>query len=231
MLRVARGRVPRVALLAVLCRRRRTPIAADRSIPPSSLPRRRSRPRARRGGGYLRALGRSCRGLASAFASDASTCCSIATVAAMVRARGRQPGDVYQAAGGWLGKESVSRRRQSRTPVLRRRFLTQSWTTSPFPLTTWHGDAVNPARRSRRRRAGAFFRRATARRRDRPRHRASRNVVVPDASGRTCMDGGACPLCAMALVPIPPPRMGEFKLDVELLGSRWRRIGTDAGGP
>jgi hypothetical protein len=27
---------------------------------------------------------------------------------------------------------------------------------------------------------------------------------------------GTCPLCAMALVPIPPPRMGEFALDVEL---------------
>ena len=37
---------------------------------------------------------------------------------------------------------------------------------------------------------------------------------------------GTCPLCAMALVPIPPPRMGEFKLDVELLG----RPGGGASG-
>ncbi len=50
--------------------------------------------------------------------------------------------------------------------------------------------------------------------------------MVPDASGRTASNGGACPLCAMALVPIPPPRMGEFKLDVELLG----RPGGGASG-
>jgi hypothetical protein len=29
--------------------------------------------------------------------------------------------------------------------------------------------------------------------------------------------GGKCPLCAMPLVPIPPPRVGEYKLDVTLL--------------
>src|SRR5262245_14337573 len=25
---------------------------------------------------------------------------------------------------------------------------------------------------------------------------------------------GTCPLCAMALVPIPPPRLGEYRLEV-----------------
>lgn len=39
-------------------------------------------------------------------------------------------------------------------------------------------------------------------------------------------NGGTCPLCAMALVPIPPPRMGEFKLDVEWLA----RPGGGASG-
>ena len=28
--------------------------------------------------------------------------------------------------------------------------------------------------------------------------------------------GGKCPLCAMPLVPIPPPRLGEYKIDVTL---------------
>jgi hypothetical protein len=29
-------------------------------------------------------------------------------------------------------------------------------------------------------------------------------------------DGGSCPLCKMALVPIPPPRIGEYRMDVVL---------------
>jgi hypothetical protein len=37
---------------------------------------------------------------------------------------------------------------------------------------------------------------------------------------------GKCPLCAMALVPIPPPRIGEYKLDVTLLP----RVGGGASG-
>jgi catechol 2,3-dioxygenase-like lactoylglutathione lyase family enzyme len=37
-------------------------------------------------------------------------------------------------------------------------------------------------------------------------------------------DAGRCPLCAMDLVPIPPPKIGEYKLDVET--GRDRRSGV-----
>ena len=38
--------------------------------------------------------------------------------------------------------------------------------------------------------------------------------------------GGTCPICSMALVPIPPPRVGEYKLDVTVLP----RAGGGAAG-
>ncbi len=37
---------------------------------------------------------------------------------------------------------------------------------------------------------------------------------------------GTCPICAMALVPIPPPRLGEYKIDVTLVP----RAGGGASG-
>lgn len=40
-------------------------------------------------------------------------------------------------------------------------------------------------------------------------------------------DAGKCPLCAMDLVPIPPPKVGEYKLDVH--ADRDRRSGTIRG--
>jgi hypothetical protein len=40
-------------------------------------------------------------------------------------------------------------------------------------------------------------------------------------------DAGKCPLCAMDLVPIPPPKIGEYKLDVH--ADRDRRTGTIRG--
>ena len=37
---------------------------------------------------------------------------------------------------------------------------------------------------------------------------------------------GKCPICGMALVPIPPPRLGEYKIDVTLVP----RAGGGASG-
>jgi hypothetical protein len=40
---------------------------------------------------------------------------------------------------------------------------------------------------------------------------------------RAAAEGATCPLCSMDLVPIPPPRVGEYRMDVEVLPA--------AGGP
>ena len=37
-------------------------------------------------------------------------------------------------------------------------------------------------------------------------------------------EGGACPVCGMALVAIPPPRLGEYKLDVTQVRDRRRGV-------
>jgi hypothetical protein len=142
--------------------------------------------------------------------------------------RDRQPVDAYQAAVTWLG----SKRILATPPQLRDTSVAAAFPDAILDHVAFSADdlarvrasiAAQPISSTPERVQFAANGGVVEIVRDTERPETWWCPMHPDVRAS---NGGTCPLCAMALVPIPPPRMGEFKLDVELLA----RPGGGASG-
>ncbi len=137
--------------------------------------------------------------------------------------RGRKPADAYAEAARWLVAKGVRVDPAS---------LSETAVARPFPDATldhiaFAADDPGPI-------VASLPVKPFLVNDDRARFRLTSGLVVeivrdtdrPDAywcpmhPGVRSPGTGKCPLCAMALVPIAPPRIGEYKVDVALLPGR-----------
>jgi hypothetical protein len=175
-----------------------------------------------------RSLGRerSSRDSGSACGWDVSTYCSETIGQSR---RGRKPADAYAEAARWLGAKGVHIEPASLADTAVAQTLPDATldhvafaADDPGPVIAALGVKPTSAHDDR-----AFFKISSGAIleivRDTDRPDAFWCPMHPDVRA----PGTAkCPICAMSLVPIPPPRIGEYKLDVTLLP----RAGGGAAG-
>ena len=176
-----------------------------------------------------RGRGRYSRDSASACEWAVSTCCSSALKRSAVRAAAEGPPTLYAEAARWLAAKGVRIDPAS---------LAETAVARPFPDATldhvaFAADDPGPI-------VAALPVKPFLATDDLARFRLTSGLVVeivrdtdrPDAywcpmhPGIRSPGTGKCPICAMALVPIAPPRIGEYKVDVALLP----RTGGGASG-